>query len=271
MAPNRRKKKPVSNPARGFATTSVASKIRTKEIEDTPITEETTATSSKPVLEGSQVIGEDVASNSQSDPEKKLHEMTPEELEAHLEESDLQVCLEIHGERVKREASRQVARLKTERRILRTQADTLRTTRWLPPELIVLMQDYIGEEGANVRERLTSPSNFDIPSNDLLVQVWKLYLILPGLGFSSIDTEDALTYMLRGGFGHKAEKNETWGLDQCLDFLALRTVGEGKSEYETPILASGKGDQNISDADLSGKPCQPRRLSSINDMAHLNS
>ena len=92
MAPNKKKKKPASNPARGFATTSIVSKNKIEDnvaVEE-PITAETA--SSGPVQLTSPALKYGL------DPEMQLHELSPDQLEKQLEESELQLLVEKHEE-----------------------------------------------------------------------------------------------------------------------------------------------------------------------------
>ena len=252
MAPNKKKKKPVSNPARGFATTSVASKVRTQEIEDVDSEQKINDTSSISDVPKDDNKRSNGVSISCLEPDKQLHEMTPEELEAHLEESDLQAFLERHGEKTKRDASRQVARLKTEKRLLRSQAESLHTTKWLTPEVKVMLQTHIDSERP-FDQKISITSNApSLSSDDLLVQFWKIYLILLELGFSDTDTESALSHFSPGSLTHKTAKDGTWALDQTLDLLALSLANREGLEYDVHRVNPIRQDEDQSDKEFSG-------------------
>ena len=259
MAPNKKKRKPTaSNPARGFATTSVASKQKAQETELSPLISEQTDVRSESELCNAHDLNHNVVSDRDLKPEKQLHELSPEELEAHLEESDLQAFLEKHGEKVKRDASRQVARLKTERRLLRAQAQPLRTRPWLQSEIITQVQDHISEESVLFRSSFNTPSSASPPppsNGDILLQVWRVFLILSELGFSLHDTEEAVNHLLKRNYFYtnnkspKIAKDGVRGLDESLDLLALKLAKDkalGYNEQEKAVLEQ---EQDSSEAD----------------------
>ncbi len=88
MAPSRKKKKAATNPARGFATTSSVSKSKIQE--DEGLVEIPTAEISK-VDEGGHSSHDHEA---QHEEPADLRDLSPEELEIKLEESELQLFLE---------------------------------------------------------------------------------------------------------------------------------------------------------------------------------
>ena len=81
MAPNKKKKKPAGNPARGFATTSIASKPKPEKVVATK--EEEAVTEDRPV-EADAVPGPPPS----SEPVPSKPDPTPEELEAQLEAAE---------------------------------------------------------------------------------------------------------------------------------------------------------------------------------------
>ena len=95
-----KKKKPAANPARGFATTSVASKPKpeaTSSVEPSGVnTPDTNAT--MPAAKD-----DDTTNTSSAQPERELHELSPEELEAQLEASELQQFVEQYAAKVRKE------------------------------------------------------------------------------------------------------------------------------------------------------------------------
>lgn len=229
MAPNKKKKKPASNPARGFATTSTASKPKhddAKELEgdvqlDVPHGHDVPTTA-----EGS--TREEISSSREH--EKALHELTPEELESQLEDSGLQILVESHGEKTKKDVSRQVSRLQTEKRLLRSQAEHLGVRQWLPPEIMQIITNLLkiqeygnGYVQASFDNDITAP---DFSEDDLLVKLWALKRLLPLLGFTAQRTDLALRHLLRmtnkaGSQSLSSGRDSMWGLDECLAWLAL--------------------------------------------------
>ena len=228
MAPNKKKKKPASNPARGFATTSTASKAKTRDLEsevadgNTPVAEETnTAPNPLSILGGAPDLHED----------KSLSELTAEELERHLEESELQAMIDKHGDAVHRLTSRTVSKLETEKRLLRPQGDPLTMDLWLPAQVV---EDIVNEESVLDCDRVlvtdgvfASKSRIQTPQDDLLLKMWALHEILPQLGFSAEQRWSALKDVLVQDQSmamntYNTSRDNVWGLDQSLDWLARR-------------------------------------------------
>lgn len=229
MAPNKKKKKPVSNPARGFATTSTASKPKydeAKELEGGVRLDVTDAH----VLSTTAEDNTRTEDSSNREPEKALEELTPEELESRLEDSSLQILVEIHGEKTKKNVSRQVSRLQIEKRLLRSQAEHLGIRQWLPPEIMQLITDLLqAQEESNFHIQATSDtkrSAVELSEDDLLIKLWALNRLLPQLGFSEQRTKLALRHLLTsinqsGPQSLFTGKESIWGLDECLAWLAL--------------------------------------------------
>src|SRR5690242_5635463 len=118
MAGGKKKKKPAAAAAaRGFATTSIASKPRVDPVDATG-TGSTESPESRGVAASLQNGGAAADSGGAKD-----EPLSPEEFERRLEESELQLLAEKHSQKVKREAQRQRARLETDRRLLRSQAE----------------------------------------------------------------------------------------------------------------------------------------------------
>ena len=229
MAPNKKKKKPASNPARGFATTSTASKPKhdeAKELEGgVELGNSSILASSATAEEPSQT-----KCTSRGESEKELNELTPEELESRLEDSGLQILVESYGEKTKKNVSRQLSRLQTEKRLLRSQAEHLSIRQWLPPEIMQIITD-LQQAQVNSKGDLQANSNsirstFHFSEDDLLIKLWTLKRLLPPLGFSQQRTDLALRHLLTlmdnpGAQSISSGKESTWGLDECLTWLAL--------------------------------------------------
>lgn len=238
MAPNKKKKKPASNPARGFATTSIASKPRI--VDD--------------VLDNDTILPNEALSLSDSGPSrsnadisqfskesgKELHELSPEELETQLEESDLQLLLEKNGEKSKKEAFRQTSKLLTERRTLQPQAQHLNTRGWIPPEIMLqivdLLHDQISDRDSNIynEQRRSVPT---VMEDELVIKTWTLKQVLIQLGFSEKRIKVAVCELLRKGHPVKplnpnTSKDSVWGLEEVLDWLALVCEPEEMPDYE---------------------------------------
>lgn len=142
---NKKKKKPASNPARGFATVSMPSKPKPETTQTTsPATGESKAT---PESEPQPTGAEDRTANASAPPAtSSLQNYTPEELEKHLEEAELQILVDKYASKCRNDATRQAAKLENERRVFRQQSVTLSLLEWLPTEIQDTIFDLYGTE-----------------------------------------------------------------------------------------------------------------------------
>ena len=232
MAGGKKKKKPASNPARGFATISVASKPKAEpgnvEPEQVP-TKEFLSTLENQQGESVRVVGP--GGEGSSLPQKTL---TPEEFEKQLENSELQVLVEKHAEKSKRDALRQQTRLETDRRVLRSQAENLNTRKWLPPELMEEILDLVKGEGRYSGQALESSTHSkQISEEELTIRLWTLQQSLVGAGFIEERVSQALQYVLemsdRIGVGNR---DAIWGMEESLDWLSRECSREELPDYE---------------------------------------
>ena len=230
MPPNRKKKKPASNPARGFATTSTVSK--SKVLGDALSVDE-----SEEAVDPSHIpVGPPKPTESQKR-EKELHELNPDELERQLVESELQLLVEKHGEKCKKDAARHASRLQTERRLVRSQATPLSTGRWLPEELLQIICNSV--EVASSRSPNDNPRKQDsISSDDLCIRLWLLRRTLLELGFLQNRVDEALNFLIYNQQSIErtnaiSSREGFWGIDECLDWLALSCTAEEMPDYET--------------------------------------
>lgn len=232
MAPKRKTKKAISNPARGFATTSTVSK--------TKLSPEESLGSTAPDEPQAQTITRD-SPGDDAPVEKELHELSPEELEKQLEENDLQLFVEKYLDKIKRDVSRQVSRLQTEKRLLRPQAESLSTRKWLPPEILELIAQTLDAEQQPVRPDLKSqfyPITEALSEEDLCIKIWTLKRVLIQLGSSHEESEDAIKHLLKVAQSLSTRdslvgKDNIWGLDWCLDWLAMHCEAHAMPSYVT--------------------------------------
>ncbi len=232
MAGKKKKTKPASNPARGFATTSIASKPRAEAVE-TPV--------AKPVEEDKQ----ESTSNAGPDASKpaaggapapvKAH-LSPEEFEKQLEEQELQNLAEKHAQKARRDATRQVTRLQTDRRLLRGQADFLNTRRWLPSDLMeevleLVQKDYRYSQQSFMND---APPQKPLSEEDLTIKLWALEQALEGAGFPEDKSRTAMEYVL--SISDKivlGNKDNIWGLEEALQWLAVHCSRDELPDYES--------------------------------------
>jgi ATP-dependent RNA helicase DHX29 len=227
MAGGKKKKKPASNPARAVATTSIASKQKL-ELPET-VDELAALNETKDTSEARDTEQPATPTSSLVPKEKAL---TAEEFEKQLEESELQVLVEKHAQKSKRDAARQKSRLETERRLLRSQAESLNTRKWLPPELMEEILDLIKAEGrftGHTNEANSKPAS----EEELTIRLWTLQQALLGSGFVEEKVGLALRQVLdisdKIGAGNK---DTIWGLEEALDWLARNCSREELPDYD---------------------------------------
>lgn len=231
---NKKKKKPASNPARGFATVSVPSKPK-PEVVDTP---SASATESKPTPQNesqpaSQQDRPVDAGAPQTDP--SLQNYTPEELEKHLEEAELQILVEKSAAKCRSDAARQATKMDTERRVFRQQSVTLGLLEWLPAEvqdrILELAgsedHDYLASNGRNVNGK---PEGSE---EELLIKLWTLQETLLKLGFTEDGVEGALKHILLyfKEAPTSASRDVVWNLDEALEWLAKHSAKKDLPSY----------------------------------------
>ncbi|KAI1655436.1 P-loop containing nucleoside triphosphate hydrolase protein [Daldinia decipiens] len=240
MAPKKKKTKPVANPARGFATTSIASKPRAE------ITKEPAQTATEgekldaPPTSSSRDLNTPPSNPNSDDIPKTSQQkevLSPEEFERQLEESELQLLVEKYAQKVKRDAQRQKSRLETDRRLLRGQAEPLNTRKWLPQELMDHILDLIQAEnrfGASSLAPESTNSNGKLPSEeDLVIRLWTLQQTLTGASFSEDKVKAVLQHVLdiAATIG-STSKDNIWGLEEALDWLARECTRDELHDYD---------------------------------------
>lgn len=244
MAGGKKKKKPATNPARGFATTSIASKPKTETVEAVP--EKDVADDPVNTTE-SQQIGDkssEAVGNGASNQDSTL---TPEEFEKQLENSELQILVEKYSQKSKRDALRQKTRLETDRRVLRGQAETLNTRKWLPPELMEEILDLIKMEGRFSGPATDTTSLKQISEEELAIRLWTLQQSLIGAGFAEdkvllalqhvLDISDKITSTI---------KDTIWGMEESLEWLSRECSRDELPDYQNSHrrLASSQRSHN---------------------------
>lgn len=238
MAPNKKKKKPSANPARGFATTSIASKPKSNDIAAaseaegsiTPLTDTDTNIDSAKNAEAIQ-------------PLKDAYQLSPEEFEKQLEESELQSLVEQHALKSKRDSARQVTRLQTERRLLRGQTVRLSLKQWLPSKAIEHITELIrrGDDHGDSRLDTEYVTKGTASEEERSIRLWTLQQTLQALDIpddriqhvlqSLIDQPGLYTPQFKG-----AGKDTIWGLEESLDWLALNCDQKDLPSYEDQTL-----------------------------------
>lgn len=227
MAGGKKKKKPAANPARAVATTSIISKSKAEvpEVEATPPT----------TLQDAEVQQKDaIDTKGTRNPGPPQKDLTPEEFERQLEDSELQVLVEKYAQKSKRDALRQKTRLETDRRVLRGQAENLNTRKWLPPELMEEILDLVKSEGRFTGQTVDGSSSVKPPSEEeLTIRLWTLQQALIGAGFLDDKVNQALKVILdisdKIGVGNK---DAIWGMEEALEWLSRECSRKELPDYE---------------------------------------
>ncbi|KAI9762546.1 MAG: hypothetical protein M4579_000349 [Chaenotheca gracillima] len=234
MAPTKKKKKVAANPARGFATTSIAKKPEGIEVANLPEapSSHTGSTTKLESRDGQGMPGVNGV-------EEKRQDLTPEEYEKELEASELQTIVDRFGGKVRKDAARQVAKLRTDRRQLRSQADPMNTVQWLPPELLNRALNLINKENEMathqpVLDRGQSLKN--IQEDEQLARLWTLQEILLKLGISRNIVQEMERYALQIGSTFPqislSNSDSIWGLNEALEWLASQCIASDLPDYE---------------------------------------
>lgn len=220
---NKKKKKPASNPARGFATVSIPSKPKPEATEPpSPVPEKSKTTpENEPQPERTAERTVDAAAQQTA---SSLEDYTPEELEKHLEEAELQILVDKYAAKCKNDAARQAAKLDTERRVFRQQSVTLSLLEWLPTDI----QDRILELAGTEEHEYLTASGRTIGTKqtgseeELYNKLWTLRETLLKLDFPENRVEDALKHVLQyfAGNSTSAGRDVVWNLDEALEWLA---------------------------------------------------
>jgi ATP-dependent RNA helicase DHX29 len=235
----KKKTKPTANPARGFATTSIASKAR----QDLPLSE--TGDSVAEAVSAGKIIAP--PSNAAAPPSTSSaagaannsdlnKNLSPEEFERQLEESELQLLVEKHGAKVKRDAQRQRTRLETDRRLLRSQADAVNSKKWLPQELMDHLLDLIQAESRFASSSVSAENAGTgkmLPEEDMTVKLWTLRLTLSAAAFPEERVQAVLRHILDiAPTVSTSTKESIWGLEEALEWLARECPNEELPSYD---------------------------------------
>jgi ATP-dependent RNA helicase DHX29 len=224
-----KKKKPAGNPARGFATTSIASKPKPEKptANDTP--KETAPAPTKEHVTAAVSTTEPVRT---ADTPKQEVVQTPEELEAQLERDELQLLVEKHAPKVRRESHRNVLKFQTDRRVLRGQSHAMTVHDWLPGEIldtiIALAQ---AESNDSNRRQGPQPLLKILTEEDAMAKLWTLDLTLRELGFENDHIQPVLKWLCANAAAIDSSAS-IWGLQEALEWLALDHCEGHSFSYE---------------------------------------
>ncbi|KAK0386701.1 hypothetical protein NLU13_6535 [Sarocladium strictum] len=255
MAGQKKKKKPAANPARGFATTSIASKPRPETVE------EPTKPPTKAEAEAqAATTSKEDARGAQAGPVPAETTLSPEEFEKQLEEAQLQIIVDKHAAKVKRDAQRQRSRLETDRRLLRGQADYISCAKWLPQDLMDHVLDLIQAENrfaaSNVSSETSSSSKMP-PEEEMIARLWTLQETLESVGFPDTRVKAVSQFILDiSSTISVPNKDFIWGLEEALEWLARECPSDELPSYEPRVKPVSKDTPN--DSPLPSRPVTPK-------------
>lgn len=235
MAGKKKTKKPAANPARGFATTSIASKARVDPTEASG--DSTPASKANEAAPPTNDAPPTAPNNASTEAGEKAQEkqLTPEEFERQLEESELQLLVDKYAQKVRKDAQRQKTRLETDRRLLRGSAEPIGAKKWLPQELMDHILDLIRAEGRFAVSSVSSEGAASRlpPEEDLIIRLWTLQETLQNLGFPEERIQPALQFVLdvAPNIPYNSRSESIWGLEEVLDWFARECSKEELPDY----------------------------------------
>lgn len=253
---NKKKKKPASNPARGFATVSVPSKPKPESTGT--LSPATTESKSTPQNEPQPARAEDgPAGAGAPEAAPSLQNYSPEELEKHLEEAELQILVDKYAARCKSDAARQVTRLETEKRVFRQQSVTLSLLEWLPTEVQDRILELAGTEEHDylMSSGKTGNTKQAGSEEELYMKLWTLKETLFKLGFPEDRIEQALRHVLLYFVGNptSASREVVWNLDESLEWLAMHSDKKELPPY-TQAQSGPRKDTDSVTSWMTGEP-----------------
>lgn len=224
-----KKKKPAGNPARGFATTSIPSKPKPEKIVSDATTNGDASPSTKEHVTAATPAPEAVPKPEAA--EKEVIQ-TPEEFEAQLERDELQLLVEKHAPKVRREAHRNVVKFQTDRRVLRGQSHSMTAHDWIPSEIldriIALAQ---AESNDSNRRQGPQPLLKVLTEEDAMSKLWILDLTLREFGFTDDHIQPVLKWLCANAAAVDTSSG-IWGLQEALEWLALDHCDGHSFSYE---------------------------------------
>lgn len=249
MAP-KKKKKPVANPARGFATTSLPSKPKIldsatppaqapehadKQTDSGPANNDVSADSTK-------MLSYKVSRG------KELGEMTADELEEYFEHERLHLLVEQNSVRVKADAARAVSKLMVERRQLRSNAEKLTVASWLNEELVDLVLAAQSTTASPPFRTDVAPHQADFDT-DLILQLWTIERSLDALKLPKVG--EALEHLVRLRQVCSFQKSGEYpsGLLELLEWYAFTGESNLLQNYDVAENRSIDGYESETDLD----------------------
>lgn len=220
----KKKKKLAINPARGVATVSIPSKPKEIAANLDVSSDVDKNSTSESLSTGLNAPSTDAKEQHESDIEK----MTPEQLEAHLEEEELRLFVDRNATSVKSSAARHAFKLQNERRQLRAHADRVFVTEVMAS----IMESVLHTEPFSEPKRFDHAHRFRVDDIDILLKLWILREVLVQLKMPSVT--DALAYALSCQFySQKGTADQVTGLTEVFEWYASRFTANDLPDYET--------------------------------------
>ena len=244
----KKKKKPAANPARGFATTSVASKPRPEasNADPKPSPHPGKPATAPPSGKDAPPSGSATAATPEAGQPAQEKPLSAEEFEQQLHESELQLLVEKYSQKIKRDSQRQRARLDTDKRLLRVQADSINSIKWLPQELMDHVLDLVQAEGRFATASLSSENAGagKMPSEeDMIARLWALQHTLLSASFPEPRVQAVIQHILDiAPSVSSPAKDSIWGLEEAFDWLARECPVEELPPYEIRGKPVSRGD-----------------------------
>ena len=213
-----KKKKPAGNPARGFATTSIASKPKVEKEKFVDVAlKESVPTPSKEGLSTPDAATTATTAVKEEQAVKQEVTQTPEELEAQLERDELQLLVEKHAAKVRRESRRQVTKFETDRRVLRGQSHHMTVHEWIPSEVLDTIISLAQTESNDSNRRQGQQQSLlkVMSEEEATSKLWTLSLTLRDLGFTQEQLEPVLRWLCSDAGGIDTT-SAVWGLQEAL-------------------------------------------------------
>lgn len=229
-----KKKKPAGNPARGFATVSIASKPKVEKEKSVDVApKESVPAPSKESPSAPDAATTATTAVKEEQVAKQEVTQTPEELEAQLERDELQLLVEKHAAKVRRESRRQVTKFETDRRVLRGQSHHMTVHEWIPSEVLDTIISLAQTESNDSNRRQGQQQSLlkVMSEEEATSKLWTLSLTLRDLGFTQEQLEPVLRWLCSDAGGIDAT-SAVWGLQEALEWLALDHCEGSSFSYE---------------------------------------
>lgn len=244
-----KKKKPASNPARGFATTSIASKPKAVEPPPREPTPPPVPTTPRPIEEWKPPTAE--------------------------EEEDLLLrsIVDKHGIKVRKESARIATKLKAEKRTLRGSGQCyplkLDGVFGIFSERSEGAERSLGERilemaREEMKEEMEKRGRVGRAEEKMLVNTWTLHRIMLGLGFKGERVEEAVREVL--GREGRANRDVEVLLDEVMEWMAMYGDAEDMPKYleasasaapkKSMLSAGSVDDETLRECSYPGSPAE---------------